>query len=242
VAGADAAILARQVVRSVARRHGCRASFSPQVAEGTGNGTHVHLSLWEGDGNLLAGGAGPAGMTPKGESFVAGILEELPAITAVSAPTVLSYLRLRPHHWSGAMQCWGTENREAAIRFVAGTPTSPDAANAEIKPIDGTANAYLVLGALLAAGLDGVRRGAHLPPSTEEDPSGLPADVKEARGVRQLPASLSEATERFAASNVLREAMGDFLFQTFLATRRGEHEKYADVTPDELIHRLRWRF
>jgi glutamine synthetase len=241
VAAADAAILTRQIVRSVSRRHGSRASFSPQVAEGTGNGAHLHLSVWDGDVNLLGGGGGPAGMTPTGESFVAGMLDELPALTAISAPTVLSYLRLQPHHWSGAMQCWGIENREAAIRFVAGI-ASPAAANAEIKPIDGTANAYLAVGALLAAGLDGVRRGAKLPPSTEEDPSGLSGQDKEARGVRQLPASLSEAAERFAASGVLREAMGDFLFETFLATRRGEHQKYADVSSDELIRRLRWRF
>jgi glutamine synthetase len=241
VAAADAAILTRQIVRSVARRHGCRASFSPQVAEGTGNGAHLHLSVWDGDANLLAGGDGPAGMTPAGESFVAGMLEELPAVTAISAPTVLSYLRLQPHHWSGAMQCWGTENREAAIRFVDGT-ASPAAANAEIKPIDGTANAYLVVGALLAAGLDGVRRSATLPPSTEEDPSGLPERDKDARGVRRLPTTLAEAAERFAGSAVLREAMGDFLFETFLSTRRGEDQRYADVPHDELIRRLRWRF
>jgi glutamine synthetase len=94
----------------------------------------------------------------------------------------------------------------------------------------------------LAAGLDGVQRGATLPPSTEEDPSGLPDEDKAARGVRQLPRSLAEAAERFAASSVLREAMGDFLFETFLATRRGEHQKYTAIAQDELIRRLRWRF
>jgi glutamine synthetase len=243
VAAADASVLVRQLVRSVARRHGLRASFSPQVADGTGNGTHLHLSVWNGERNLLSGGDGPAGMTDVGEAFVAGIHSELPAIVAVSAPTALSYQRLQPHHWAGAMQCWGTENREAALRFVAGPPGVPSpVANVEVKPVDGTSNVYLVFGAILAAGLSGIRGGMRLPPSTEEDPSGLPDDEREARGVRRLPASLPEATEHLAASSVLRDAMGEFLFETFLATRRGEHEQYRDVDDQELIRRLRWRF
>ena len=242
VAAADATLLARQVVRAVARRHGVRASFAPQVALGTGNGTHLHVSAWEGDRNLLSGGDGPAGMTERGEAFLAGILLELPAIVAVSAPTAVSYLRLQPHHWSGATRCWGTENREAALRFVADPAGDGGAANVEIKPIDGSANAYLVTGAILAAGLRGIEGGDRLPPSTEEDPSSLPDDERAARGIEQLPSTLAEAAERFAASTVLRAAMGDFLFETFLATRRGEHERSAGMDDEEIIRRLRWRY
>jgi len=243
VAAADAAMVVRQTVRAVARRHGFIASFAPQVGPDTGNGAHAHLSLWEGDRNLMAGGAGPAGMHERGEAFVAGMLHELGAIVGVTVPTSLGYTRLQPHHWSGAMQCWGTENREAAVRFVAGvTPATADAANVEIKPVDGTANPYLAIGSMLAAALHGLDTDDRLPPSTEEDPDGLPDDVKAARGVRQLPGSLREATEQLAASSVLREAMGDFLFETFLATRRGEVEQYAGIDDDELIRRLRWRY
>lgn len=242
VATADLASLLRQLVRSVARRHGWRASFAPRVLGETGNGVHLHLSVWDGDENLLAGGTRAAGMQARGESFLAGILEELPAIVAVTAPTVESYLRLQPHRWSGAMQCWGTENREAALRFVAGVGGHPAAANGEVKPIDATANPYLALGTILAAGLHGLTAGTRLPPSTEEDPFGLPSSEREARGVRQLPASLPEAIERFAASDVLHEAMGDYLFQTFLATRREENEIYTGMDDEELIRRLRWRY
>jgi glutamine synthetase len=230
-------------VRAVARRHGLLASFAPQVGPDTGNGLHVHLSLWEGDRPLLAGGDGPEGMQAPGEAFVAGLLETLPAIVGVTVPTELGYLRLQPHHWSGAMRCWGLDNREAALRFVAGqTEATAGAANVEIKPVDGTANPYLAIGALLAGGLHGLDGGLRLPPSTEEDPEGLPGEVKRERGITQLPASLTEATEAFAASDVLREAMGDFLFETYLATRRGEVEQYAGADGDELIRRLRWRF
>ena len=197
VAAADAAMIVRQTVRAVAARHGWSASFAPRVEADTGNGTHLHLSLWEQDRPLMSGGDGPAGMQERGEAFVAGILRELPKLVAVAAPTCVSYLRLQPEHWAGAMQCWGTENREASLRFVAGaTPQTAGGANVEVKPVDGTANPYLAVGAMLAAGLHGLDTGDRLPPSTEEDPMLLPEDVREERGVRQLPASLSEAAER----------------------------------------------
>ncbi len=242
IGAADASMIARQTVRAVAQRHGLDASFAPQVEAGTGNGVHLHLSVWDGDRPLLAGGDGPAGMHEQGEAFTAGILAELPAIVGVTVPTRVGYLRLQPHHWSGAMRCWGVENREAALRFIAGTTDeNASAANDEVKPIDGTANPYLAIGAILAAGLHGLDTGGRLPPSTEEDPAGLPDDVKAARGVEQLPASLPAAAEALAGSAVLREAMGDSLFETFLATRRGEAGKYEDLDDDELIARLRWR-
>ena len=243
VAAADAAMVLRQTVRAVAARHGWSVSFAPRVEADTGNGVHLHLSLWEGERNLLSGGAGPAGMQGRGEAFVAGILHELPALVAVAAPTPVSYLRLQPHHWAGAMQCWGTENREASLRFIAGvTEATADGANVEIKPVDGTANPYLAVGAMLAAGSHGLDTDGRLPPATEEDPTTLADAVWEERGVRQLPASLPEAVEHLARSFVLRDRMGDFLFETFLATRRGECELSAGLDDEELIRSLRWRY
>ncbi len=243
IAAADVGILMRETVRAVARRHGWKVSFSPRVLSDTGNGTHLHVSLWEGDRNLLAGGSGPAGMQARGASFMAGVLRELPALVAIAAPSCVSYLRLQPNHWSGAMRCWGTENREAAIRFIAGTTeANAGSANMEIKPVDGTANAYLTLGAVLAAGIAGIETGGQLPPSTEEDPLLLLPVEQEARGIRQLPATLADAAEELAGSAVLKDAMGGFLFETFLATRRGEHEQYAGLDDDALIRAVRWRF
>ena len=241
VEAADASLLVRMTIRAVARRHGWVASFAPVVAAETGNGMHLHLSLWDGETNLLSGGSGPAGMRDRGEAFAAGILEELPATVAVTAPSCLSYLRLQPAHWAGAMRCWGVENREAALRFIAGV-SDPAAANLEVKPIDGTANAYLALGSMLAAGIHGVESGATLPPSFEGDPLLASASEREERGIVQLPASLSEAAERLAESAVLKDAMGEFLFETFLATRRGEVAEYAGRSNEELIRALRWRF
>ena len=174
---------------------------------------------------------------------MAGVLDALPALVAVTAPSCVSYLRLQPQHWSGAMRCWGTENREASLRFIAGTtPASAGSANMEVKPVDGTANTYLALGAVLAAGIAGIESGERLPPSTEEDPLLLSAEEQEARGIRQLPASLPEAADELSESVVLQEAMGDFLFQVFLATRRGEAEQYEGFDDDRLMRALRWRY
>ncbi|MGH2596390.1 MAG: glutamine synthetase family protein [Actinomycetota bacterium] len=243
VAAADVSILVRETVRAVAKRHGWKTSFSPRVLSDTGNGAHLHVSLWDGDRNLVAGGSGPAGMEQRGEAFMAGILRELPALVAITAPSCVSYLRLQPQHWSGAMRCWGTENREASLRFIVGTTVETAAsANMEIKPVDGTANAYLALGAVLAAGIAGIVDDERLPPSTEEDPLLLSPAEQDARGIRQLPASLPEAADQLAESSVLREAMGDFLFETFLATRRGEAKQYEGLDDDQLIRALRWRF
>ena len=103
----------------------------PRWRPETGNGTHLHLSLWDGETTCMSGGDGPAGMHGRGEAFVAGMLEELPATRRRSRRRRrLSYLRLQPHHWSGAMRCWGIENREAALRFIAG-PTPATAGGRE---------------------------------------------------------------------------------------------------------------
>ena len=122
VGAADDSVLVRQTIRAVSARHGLQASFAPSVTARTvGNGGHVHLSVWRDGQNLLAGGPGRFGLSADGEAFAGGILAELPALTAVGAPSVASYLRLVPSHWAGVFQCWGLENREAALRLVTGS-------------------------------------------------------------------------------------------------------------------------
>ena len=112
----------------------------------------------------------------------------------------------------------------------------------EVKPVDGTANPYLAVGGMLAAGLDGIEHALRLPPSTEEDPTSLAPDVRARNaGIQQLRRRCRRRPSSSPIS-VLREAMGEFLFETFLATRRGEAEQYVGLDDDELIRRTRWRF
>ena len=183
VASADLNVFARHTIRAVSARNGWRASFSPVVVpEQVANGGHLHVGLLRDGRNLLAGGEGPRGMTEVGEAFLAGVLTELPALMAIGAPSVVSYLRLQPSMWAGAYACWGRENREAAMRFVTGMSGSEEtAANCEVKCFDQSANPYLVIGAVIAAGIDGVDRALALPPEVTDDPAALSARARGAR-------------------------------------------------------------
>jgi glutamine synthetase len=209
-----------------------------------GNGMHVHLSLWDRRGrNLFHGGRGPEGMTREAEAFAAGILASMPALTAITAPSVASYQRLQPRRWSGPWACWGRENREAALRFVTGMVGSREqAANLEVKAMDAAANPYLALGAIVAAGIDGLERELTLPEPVLEDPASLSASRRRARGIRQLPSSLGAAILELERSSLLREAMGDVLFDAFLATRRAERDAYEGMDAAQMVRAHRWRY
>ena len=244
VGAADDSVLVRQTIRAVSQRHGLQASFAPSVvAGGVGNGGHVHLSLWRDGQNLLAGGPGRYGMTADGEAFAGGVLSALPALLAVGAPSVASYLRLVPSHWAGAYQCWGRENREAALRLVTGSSGEQDVrANLEVKCFDLAANPYLVIGSLIATGLAGISDGATLPGEITGDPVAMSEAELAERGTRRLAQSLDGSAGALEASDVLREAMGDPMFEAFLAVRRAEIELFAGASPAEVVARTRWRW
>lgn len=245
VQAADTTILVRQTIRGVANAHRLTASFAPKVhGELLGSGAHLHLSLWDpADRNLFAEGSGPLGMTPEAEAFTAGILQELPALVAITAPSTVSYARLRPGRASGAFRAWGHENREAALRVVTGMiGTRASASNVEYKPADGAANPYLAVGCLIAAGIEGVRTGATLPPPTGVAPESLSDDERDSLGIDRLPTTLGEAIEGLEASATIRAAMGEVLYETFLATRKLEWETYRSMDEDALLRAHRGRY
>ncbi|TQK43295.1 glutamine synthetase [Streptomyces sp. SLBN-118] len=236
VGAADLAVLVRETIRAVSLRHGLTPLFGPAVlAESVGNGGHLHLSLWRDGRNLCRAGEGPLGMTAESEAFLAGILDALPALLAIGAPSPASYLRLEPSRWAGVFQCWGLENREAALRFITGAPDDPEAANAEIKCFDAAANPYLVTGAVIAAGLGGLSAGATLPEPTRGDPALT-------NGQPRLPQSLPEALEHFSASGLLREALGEPLFGAIAAVRRAESELFDGRAPQAIADATRGRY
>ncbi len=244
VAAADDSVLVRQTIRAVSARRDLQVSFAPAVVAGSvGNGGHVHLSPWRDGRNLFAGGPGRYGLTTEGEAFAAGILAALPALAGIGAPSVASYLRLVPSHWAGVFQCWGRENREAALRLVTGSAGERDVrANLEVKCFDLAANPYLLAGSLIAAGLSGLQAGGGLPREIDGDPVFRPDEELARLGIRRLPQTLPEAADWLARSKVLRQAMGDPLFEAVLAVRRGEAELFAGRSPDEIVARTRWRW
>ncbi|WP_369138988.1 glutamine synthetase [Modestobacter versicolor] len=246
VAAADTALLVRDTIRAVTTGHGLRASFSPKVtADGVGNGAHVHLSLWRGSGdgaeNLMSGGPGTFGLTADGEAFTAGLLDHLPGLLAVGAPSVASYLRLVPSHWAGAFAVWGLENREAAVRFVTGPAGNRQAAaNVEVKCVDGAANPYLLMSGLLAAGRAGLRAGATLPDPVGIDPGTLTDAGRREAGITALPATLEDAVRAFERDDELTEAFGTELATTIAEVRRGEIALLEGASPEQVTAAVRW--
>jgi glutamine synthetase len=242
VHAADTSVLVRQTIRAVGVRHGLRTSFSPKVdAAGVGNGGHVHLSLGRDERNLMAGGSGRFGLTDEATAFAGGILEHLPALLALGAPSVASYLRLVPQHWAGAYACWGLENREAALRMVTGSRGSEDwAANLEVKCFDLHANPYSMLAGLLAAGTAGLDAGTSLPEPVDVDPASLDEEALTSRGIALLPRTLREATDAFADDDVLAAAFGAPLVGAIRAVRESELELFEGASPEEVAAASRW--
>jgi glutamine synthetase len=244
---ADWNVLLRHTARSVSRLRGYRCSFSPMALPGqpSFNGCHTHFSLWDRSSakNLFSGGKRILQLTAEGEAFLAGVLCELPALVAISCPTVPSYARLQPHRWSGAWACWGHDNREAALRFVQGRPgVAAHRSNMEFKTPDSAAHPYLLPGAIIAAGLHGVEQEMSLPEPVAVDPSSLSERERAARGIALVPQTLSAATEALAASETLHEAMGDMLFDATVAVRRAEVEADGSRPMEQLFTEHRWRF
>ncbi len=237
VTAADEILLVRHTIRAATARAGMRCSFAPAMTVGgVGNGCHLHTSLWRAGESLMNGGAGPYGLSDEAQAFVAGVLDGLPALLAIGAPSAASYVRLIPQRWSAPYQCWGRENREAAVRLAA----SGEQANAEVKCLDAAANPYLLVGAMLALGLDGIERGLQLPPEVTVDPATISEEELEAAGVARLPSSLGQALDHFRDCEPLAEAMGSALFETILAVRETEVERFADASAVEVVAATRF--
>ncbi|NKZ88976.1 glutamine synthetase [Rhodococcus hoagii] len=244
LAAADTSVLVRETIRAVTIQHAMRVSFSPKVvAGGVGNGGHVHLSLWWDRRNLHSGGDGPCGLTATAEAFAAGILEHLPGLLAVGAPSAASYLRLVPGQWAAPFRACGHENREAALRLVTGSGGEEDrASNLEVKVLDLSANPYLCMAGLLFAGMAGIREGVALPGLVDVDPASLTDEERSRRGIDRLPSSLAAATDAFEADTMLTEAFGTELSATIVDVRRAETARFADASDEEIAAALRWAF
>jgi glutamine synthetase len=242
VTAADDQLLARQTLRAAAHRHGLRLSFAPLPARASaGNGWHVHSSLWRGGTNLLAGG--PDGPGPEGAAYIAGLLRDLPAVAAVTAPSLGSLARLRPGFFAGAFAIWGVQNREAPLRYVPGSELlGTGHANVELKTSDASANPYLALAVLLAAGAAGVAEGLQPGPPVQADPgSWAPAD-RTVRGVEPLPSTQPEQEAALHANPRISAVLGDDLLGAFLAVRRSDATAAEGKDLDELLAGLRWRY
>jgi len=243
VASADRAVALREVVREVARRHGTRASFSPLLdPAGPGNGVHIHLSLLDPDGRpLLYDEARPGCLSELGGSFAAGVLRHAPALSALSAPSPVSAARLQPHRWSVGAVCLAERNREALLRIPApatlgGGEPAPQL-HLEYRGADAAANPYLALGAIVRAGLDGIRGALPAPPILDRDPASLDDIEAERYGVGAMPSSLGVSLRALADDPTARAWMSPLLYEAYVSVKRAEVQAAAGMDVSEVCRR-----
>jgi glutamine synthetase len=231
LAAADRHILYRETVRGVALKHGLYASFAPKPwADQAGNGCHLHFSGWnrERTVNRFYDARAPYSLSELGSQFMAGILEHLPALVALTCASVNSYRRLQPQMWASAYRVWGPDNREGALR-VASTFRGHEAesVNVELKSSDSSANPYVALGGVIAAGLDGIERRLKLPPAVTVDPHTMDEKARQAIGGDRLPQSLKEAVGNLKRDRLLMEALGDRLATSYIAVKELDIDAFA---------------
>ncbi|WP_165423819.1 glutamine synthetase family protein [Ktedonosporobacter rubrisoli] len=221
----------RELVRARAQLHQLVASFAPKpfpAWHAGGNGAHIHISLWHQQVELPGSNAfydpAEAGMLSQlGRSFIGGVLAHLDGLLALTCASVNSYHRLQPQSWSSAYSIWGFDNREGAIRVPSLFWGKESASmNIELRCSDHSANPYLAVGGVLAAGLDGIER--HLDPgdAVQCDPAAYSEEERLQRRIRRLPLSLDAALCALEQDAVLCEALGDLLTTSYLAVKREE--------------------
>lgn len=236
---ADDQMRLRDTIRGVAEvRHGLICSFAAKpFAQGVGSGAHVHFSLWSLDRqqNLMYdAAAGDRLLSELGRQFVAGVLEHLPALVALTCPSFNSYERLRPDAWAGSTVSWGMDNRECTVRVASSfRGREMESTNVELKACDPSCNPYLALGGLILAGLDGVRRGLQPPEPARRNPARLSEEESRRSGIRPLPGSLREALLTLQADEVLFPALGDLLGRCIIGVRTAEVEALEQMTPEQ---------
>jgi len=235
---ADNHVLYRETVRGTAFRRGLWASLAPKpIPDQAGNGAHLHISLRDvsPDARMESrpafyDAADPYSLSATGYHFIGGLLAHLPALVALTCGSVNSYRRLAPQMWSSAYTIYGMDNREAAVRIC--SPMSDDRAksvNLELKPSDSSANPYLALGAVIHAGLDGIRRKLDPGEAVNVDPAVLTEAQRSALGAQRLPESLGAALDALEADELLMESLGDLRRRAYLAVKRSEAAEFADM-------------
>jgi glutamine synthetase len=232
----DEQILVRETIRGVAARLGYVASLAPKPwTDAAGNGGHIHFSLWSDDGsrNLFHDASRQDGLSDTARQFIAGVLDHLPGLCGLTAPSFNSYHRIVPQFWAGAFIAWGHDNREAPVRVPSLFAGMEEAStNAELKAADATCNPYLALGGLIAAGLDGLERGLEPPEPVQVDPATIPDQERDERGIHPLPATQEEALAALVADDVLTAALGPVLTESYLVVRGSEWDAYSSQDAD----------
>jgi glutamine synthetase len=224
VTAVDRFLLARQLIKALARDDGLVATFMPKpFAELPGNGLHVHVSLWRDGTDATADPKQAGALSETGRAAVAGLLAHAPGQTALGSPTPNSYKRLLPGSWAPAHVCWAFGNRAALVRV----PARGAGRRLEYRSGDASANPYLLLGGLLASIVDGASTGRAAPPAIDGDVGHWTDTEAAAHGASRLPATLDAALEALEADDVLRAMLGPTIAKHYVDVKRYELSAYA---------------
>jgi glutamine synthetase len=226
---ADNAVTFKTTLKAVAASHGLYATFMPKPFYGiNGSGMHTHQSLWDikRGRNAFADAKDPYGLSELARSYIAGTLEHARGMIAVLAPLVNSYKRLVPGYEAPVYVGWARINRSALIRIPQISKGSLDSTRMELRCPDPASNPYLAFACMLAAGLDGVERKLTPPDPVEENLYHFDAAKLESRKIKQLPGTLREALDELEADAVIREALGEHVFERFVEAKTEEWNEY----------------
>ncbi|MDQ7250345.1 glutamine synthetase family protein [Dongia sedimenti] len=244
LAACDTAIIVRELARATAWRLGHRVTFSPRVTpDGLGSGVHIHFSLWDKKGKPVSHDPkGELGISEKAGQFLAGVIEHMPALCAFTAPTPVSYLRLKPHTWTGAWSNLGYRDREAGIRICPTFGSGPDAVarqfNFEYRAADATANAYLQLGMIIHAGLAGLKKRLPMPkPTKDQDPETMSEAERAKHKIRRLPGSTTEAFAALKSDKTVQAFLPKQLLEIYIAGHEAEFALSEAWSPAEICRR-----
>jgi len=220
----------RAVVRATAQKNDVHATFMPKpIAHINGSGMHTHLSLFEDGENAFHDGDDEFNLSETAYSFLAGILEHAPAITAVCNPTVNSYKRLVPGYEAPIYVAWSDTNRSALVRKPAARV--PAASRIELRSPDPSCNPYLALAVMLQAGLDGIKRDLDAPDPVRENIYEFDEAKREEYGIETLPENLGQAIDALEDDEVIQSALGPHVSEKFVEAKSAEYSEYiAEVS------------
>ena len=233
---ADNIMTSRLVIKEIAQKHGVYATFMPKpIFVVNGSGMHVHQSLFKNDRNAFFDENDPYYLSKIARHYVAGLLKYAPEITSVVSQWVNSYKRLVPGYEAPVYLSWARRNRSDMIRVPEYQPGRENSTRVEFRVPDPACNPYLAFSVMLVAGLEGIEKEYELIDPVEENVFELTREQREQRGIGSLPGNLSDAISLTEKSELVRKALGDHLFDSFIKNKKIEWDQYSiQVTEYEL--------
>jgi glutamine synthetase len=221
---ADKIATFRFVVRTVAQRHGLHATFMPKPIYGiAGSGMHTNQSLFRNEKNAFYDQESPMQLAPDAYHYIAGLMKHARAFTAVTNPTINSYKRLVPGYEAPCHIAWSCRNRSPLIRIPAKRGAST---RVELRSPDPSCNPYLALAVQLKAGLDGIKNKLQPPSSVDLNIYEMTQEDRNTHGITSLPGSLLEALQELAKNSVIREALGEHIYNRYIEAKMKEWERF----------------